>query len=131
SAQGTLAEARRVDVWERIKTLLEENPGQTEIEIVEHLGIRKMEVSTTLRWALRQEPSLLERQGEGKRGNPFLFSCSAVPAYIREYREQKPKDTLSNENNLLKTVPKVEAGTVQAGTESGTEMEAKPEAEEL
>jgi hypothetical protein len=95
SVQGSLAEAKRTDIWERIKSLLEENSGQTEVEIAENLGIRKMEVSITLRWALRQEPPLLERQGEGKRGKPFLFFYSAVPAYIREQREQKPKTPLS------------------------------------
>jgi hypothetical protein len=116
-AQGTLSEAKQRDVCERIKNLLEESPGLTEPEIADRLEVRKMEVCLGVRWGMRQNPPLLRREGEGKRGNPFLFFCSAVPVYICGTAEQNPKTPLTVEYNPRITVPDITPPVKFPGTE--------------
>jgi hypothetical protein len=108
-SEGTLSEAKRREVWQTMKAVLEEKPGLTEPEIVEILSLRKGEVSATLHWAGNQTPPLLNREGQGRKGNPYKYLLPILPPlphyiYAGE-KPEKPKNNLTCEDNLENSPP--------------------------
>ena len=81
----TLEEARQREAWEKIRVVIENHPEITEAEIIEQTECRHAIASEALRWALRQSPPLVQRQGEGKKGDPYRYFLPPLPpTYTRE-----------------------------------------------
>ncbi|NIM99495.1 MAG: AAA family ATPase [candidate division Zixibacteria bacterium] len=98
SLGGTLVEARKQEIWDQIKSILDDHPGLTEPEIVEETDCRKADASAALRWALDQNQTY--REGAGKRGDPFRYFLPPVPpVYTREGENQKQKKDLTVQNH--------------------------------
>jgi hypothetical protein len=100
TTEGTLDEARKNQIWEQMKDLLEAQAGLIEAEIIEQTRFRKIEVSAALRWALNQTPPLVTREGQGKKGDPFKYNLPPLPpAHIREGEKQNSECCLTNSNH--------------------------------
>jgi hypothetical protein len=100
---GTLKEAQKAETWEKIRSLLKSQPGLAEKDILEHINGSRVDVSSALRWALNQEPSLVERRGDGKKGNPFRYNIpSTQPTSIdTEGRMSKTPESAIIPNSIL------------------------------
>jgi hypothetical protein len=61
------------EFFERIKTVLKNNPGLTRKELLKKAKARKQDVLSTVSWALKQNPPLLRREGKGIAGSPFRY----------------------------------------------------------
>lgn len=103
SMGGTLEESKKRDIFDQIRSLLESHPGSTETEIVEQINCRKADGASALRWALNQNPPLVERQGGGKKGDPYRYKIlpPLPPAYTREGENQNIENWLTHQNNSI------------------------------
>jgi hypothetical protein len=130
-SEGTLTDAKRREIWQNIEVVLEDKPGLTEPEITETLSLRKGEVSATLQWARNQSKPLLEREGQGRKGNPFRYFLRILPPlphYICTGELGKEhKSVVTNENIIDNSPPGRTHKTPSSGISTGGEF-SSPEA---
>jgi hypothetical protein len=97
-----LKDAQNAETWEKIRSLLEAQPGLREEDILEHIKGSKANASAALRWALNQEPPLVERWGDGKRGDPFRYQPPLrQPAPHPGGRIANTPESMMNTNSIL------------------------------
>jgi hypothetical protein len=100
---GSLKEAQKAEAWEKIQSLLEGQSGLAEKEILEQIKGSKADISCALRWALNQETPLVERRGDGKKGNPFRYNipCTQPTPTNTEGRMSKTPESVIIPDSIL------------------------------